>query len=230
MTNCLYCRATSFHMPADPKTPIIMVGPGTGVAPFRSFWEERLFQIESRLSETRVACHSTQQKPAVDPVSCISSRPDLMVSKTQASGSARVTLGPGNKPNLEQLQEEGSVLIAPIQRRRALSDASKDAAQVSQVLSSLTQSFGPMYLFFGCRQSSVDQIYRNDVMKAKLCGALEEYFVALSREPGKPKVRLRNLLRKGIFKCSLLSHEFGFMCIHMRLPRPGCAPRGAGTS
>ncbi len=83
-----------------------MVGPGTGIAPFRSFWQNRLFH------------------------------------KRQINGNA-------------DNEEEGP---------------------------------GSMELYFGCRNSSVDFIYKEELLSMQRQEVLDDVKVAFSREPEKGKV------------------------------------------
>lgn len=45
-----------------------------------------------------------------------------------------------------------------------------------------------MVLVFGCRQSQIDHIYKEETLQARSLGVFRELYTAYSREPDKPKV------------------------------------------
>ncbi|XP_067655457.1 nitric oxide synthase, inducible-like isoform X1 [Haliotis asinina] len=106
--------APNFRLPEDKTLPVMMVGPGTGIAPFRSFWQQRQFDMDRGL--------------------------------TPSNGTRR--------------------------------------------------GWGDMRLYFGCRASSQDHIYDSELAAMKKQRVLNDYYVALSREPGRPKMYVQDMLQQ----------------------------------
>lgn len=117
---CHIRPAPKFHLPEKENVPVIMIGPGTGIAPFRSFWEERVYQI--------------------------SKNPEL-------------------KSN--------------------------------------------MHLYFGCRNSKLDNIYCAERKKAYATGVFKTSLTAFSREDNKPKVYVQDLIRANSDEILYLIIQYG---------------------
>lgn len=62
----VHVRHSNFKLPSDPGKPVIMIGPGTGVAPFRAFVQERAKQAQDGIEVGKTLLFFGCRKPTED--------------------------------------------------------------------------------------------------------------------------------------------------------------------
>ena len=95
------------------------------------------------------------------------------------------------RDRLTPMPSEDSADGMPFQR--SVSDA-RDLRALARKAAAKKKDFGKMIIYFGCRNSRMDHIYKEELEKCKMSGALDEVYVAFSRD--------KEVMEK-VFTCSL---------------------------
>ena len=222
-------------MPDQAQAPIIMVGPGTGIAPFRGFWQQRMY---NRSEELKKQLLTKKVTPRTAPVHIRGHAIPNTPANRLSIGSMGGPGGPGQRrhfvstvtaPTKSMLEVELDRRQAPVsdlsdtdsdsidgdseeedrkskqekqkddKKKRKLSNrlrrSASDESQlknIAEMVSVRDNRWGTMSLYFGCRRSDTDYIYKDEIKRAQLTGAITDVNMALSREPGVQKVHKNN--------------------------------------
>lgn len=142
-----------FRLPSDMSTPLILIGPGTGIAPFIGFLSHRQAQLASLGS-------------------CVAAE---MASEGIWRG--------GYELEREEL---------------ALSKGDARGLNLAADYLSSNQQVGDIDLFFGCRRSDHDYLYKNELEMYKSSGILTNLYTAFSREEGMEKKYVQTIMQNNV--------------------------------
>ena len=78
--------------------------------------------------------------------------------------------------NLDNDEDDGSF------SKRSASDVGELHAIARRAARNRKKVYGKAILYFGCRNSRMDHIYKEELEKAKMSGALDNFHVAFSRD------------------------------------------------
>ena len=160
-----------------------MIGPGTGIAPFRSFWQQRLFQ---RKYHKPPVPKEEEEDDAFD--TFFRSRQGLAYSP-QTFRKPSVILDPESSTKAASSSRKLTPTSSPMPRRRLPSCIREfeDEDQIDGGKGDL-DSWGDMILYFGCRNSKLDDIYKDETSEAMNDGGITQVYTAVSRDENQPKV------------------------------------------
>lgn len=196
-------RSSDFMLPSDIKSPCIMIGPGTGVAPFRAFTEHRSVQrhacasggtsmgwwrgLELEETDEKLPPHKTKSKYITDHIDdtqiCEIVSNDIMQHHThiteyaidqQQSKYTAQTI----EANDNNIQIDPDAVYENIEKVCAHDDNHMSSSSTK----SHNTTTGDMLLFYGCRGRDIDFIYKNQWSKYVSDGTLTAMYTAFSRE------------------------------------------------
>ena len=205
-------RTQTFTLPSSLSTPLVLVGPGTGVAPFRSFLLHRRHQ-RAALASGGVAMGwwrgldldmEEEREEADDTARALSAHSRF------AQQSKRPPIHPPS------MTTSGSSSAAPLPSSSSSSSSSSfPVAAPSSSVASSSSLVGETLLFFGCRSADQDFLYRSDFLSLLEDGTLTRLVTAFSREAGGGRVYVQDRMREeGALLHRLLEQERAvlFLC------------------
>ncbi|XP_044141709.1 nitric oxide synthase, inducible-like [Bufo gargarizans] len=65
---CFIRSTNAFHLPTNPLSPCLLIGPGSGISPFRAFWQQRLYDIEKGKKVNSMILLTGCQQPDIDEI------------------------------------------------------------------------------------------------------------------------------------------------------------------
>ena len=221
VVECTLKPSAEFTLPQDQAAPCILIGPGTGVAPFVGFLKHRSLQ---RKQLATCAAHATSRLEAAKATlaeitaELEKAKADVTIAPAPAAAAAAAASG-GKKGNGKRRNKRdkasnaggggGNTAAASAEANehvtalRALhADATAEVAlqekeplEASQAVAQT--KFGEMRLYFGCRHEEQDFLYREELAGLQAEGTLTSLRTAFSRDgPSKVILGLWGCVRK----------------------------------